>query len=449
VLLHRVARVFRANPDLRGVVIVPTEGLVRLLAPLLAKLGADLEVTTYDRFANKQARRAFRRLPPESESTPPSVMRMKRSPALRRALTELAARPPGVVDDDRDARVRKTKAHVSRGDLQHLFGDRVLLEDVARAGKLPKLAIDDTLDRTRVQFAATAERAFRHVTEKRRLRAVDGRALDEGTASEHATTVDVEDYAVLFELDRLRAERDDAKATAPSTYDLVAIDEAQELAPLELALIGRSVAPGGTLVVAGDADQQTDETADFAGWEAVMRELGAEDHATTTLDIGYRCPPEVVGLARAIRGGEIARGRVRAFANEPALARAIGEAAAELLRRDRRAAVAILTRHPLPARRLATLLHGIVPARLVFDGRFLPRGPVQITIGSEVKGLEFDYVVVADADARTWPDDAAARRALYVAVTRARHQALLVCAGAPTPIVAAVSDHSPDDARFD
>jgi len=45
----------------------------------------------------------------------------------------------------------------------------------------------------------------------------------------------------------------------------VVLDETQEFAPLELALIGRALRPGGTLIVAGDEGQQVDPTAYFPG----------------------------------------------------------------------------------------------------------------------------------------------------------------------------------------
>jgi superfamily I DNA/RNA helicase len=248
--------------------------------------------------------------------------------------------------------------------------------------------------------------------------------------------VDVEDYAVLFELDRLRAVHRGVAATPPKAFDLLAVDEAQELAPLELALVGRSLAPGGTLVVSGDADQHTDETSTFLGWDAVMRELGVHEHTTTRLGIGYRCPPDVVALARAVRDGVGATAAMNdVFADERELAETLGRGMATLLRRDRRASVAVVCRSPLTARRLAKLLRTHVATRLVFDGRFLPRGPVQVSIVSEVKGLEFDVVVVPDASAKEWPDDAASRRALYVAITRARHQVVFACTGAPTPLL--------------
>jgi DNA helicase IV len=236
-------------------------------------------------------------------------------------------------------------------------------------------------------------------------------------------------------------------AREPRTHDVLLLDEAQEFAPLELALLGRSLSGGGTLIVAGDMDQQTDATTSFPGWEAAMRELGAFDYAAVRLDIGYRCPPGVMALARAILGEretplESPSAPLRgvepacvAFEDEGALVKELAQAMRLLERRDRRASVAVLCRSPLTARRIAVALRAEVPTRLVFDGHFLPRGPVQVTTIDEVKGLEFDFIVVPDATGSEYPDTPAARRALYVAVTRARHQVLIAHVGPRTPLL--------------
>jgi hypothetical protein len=441
VALHRLAHLWRSSRvPLRAAVVVPTEGLASLLQPILRRLGVDVEALTYDRWASAQARRTFRRLPRESDSTPPSVMTLKRHPALRLALEDLAAREPGRIDDDPDAPLRRASGNVTRGDLQHLFGDRVLLERVARAGRIAPLAVLDTLDRTRIQFSPTSEQEWAHVTDRERLVAVDRRAIDDGTASGCANTVDVEDYAVLFELDSLRAERAGGPAASKRRYDVLMIDEAQDLAPLELALLGRTLKPDGTLIVAGDAQQQTDDTSTFVGWSDAMRELGRPHHETVTLDIGYRCPPDVVRLAREIlsRTGATAPDRttcVHGFDGEPAIDEWLARGVRELQRRDRRASVAILCRSPLTARRIVAMLQARdCPARLVFDGRFLPLG-VQVTTIEEVKGLEFDFVLVPDASAREYPASDASRRMLYVAVTRARHQVAIACVGERSPVM--------------
>ncbi len=385
--------------------IVPTEGLAASLQPMLRQLGVDLEVMTYDRWASLQARRAFRRLPRESESTPPSVMRLKRHPELRSAIAELANRAPGRIDNDVDIAAPPTTALATRGDLQHLFGDAVLLERVARAARLPPRDVNDTLDRTRTQFSPRAEEEWAHVTDRRRLLAVDGRKLDEGTASEFASTIDVDDYAVLFELARLRAaKRSQPSAARMTTYDVLLLDEAQELAPFELALLGRSLEPTGTLIVAGDADQHTDETSSFRDWQSTMTELGRPEHAAVCFEIGYRCPPAVVELAHAILGapavapsgaGVPSTGACRWFDDEAALLAWMTRDLRHLLRRDRRASIAMVCRSPRTARRITEGLHAAeIPARLVFDGRFFGRGVVQVTTVEEVKGLEFHFVII-------------------------------------------------------
>ena len=452
VAVHRVAHLFRL-PEApgRAAVVVPAEGLARLLQSLLRRLGADVEVRTYDLWAAAQARRAFRDVPRrECELTPPSVARVKRDPALRAVLVEIARREPGTIDDDRDAPRVRTRALVRRADLQHLFGDRVLLER-ARAGStsLTQRMIDDTLEHNRVQFSLTAEQEWAHVDDPARLRAVDGLRLDEATATADAGTIDVEDYAVLFEIERLRAERRGRLPRAPLPFDLLMLDEAQELAPLELALLGRSLAPGGSLVVAGDADQQTDTTSTFGGWDAAMRELGCAAWDTALLDVGYRCPPELARLAHRILGTPMRAAATSAapegappvrlgFDDEPALAARLLREIRFIQWRDPRASIAVLCRAPLTARRIAIELRREIPARVVFDGHFLPRGPVQVTTVEETKGLEFDFVVVPDATARDYPDTPAARRALYVAVTRARHQVLLAHVGERSPLLASM-----------
>jgi len=444
VALHRLAHLWRERgaerARMRTAVVVPAEGLARLMQPVLRRLGVDVEARTYDAWAAAQARRAFRDLPRrESELAPHLVARFKRDPALRGALTAVARRPAGRVDDDRDGPRVRSRALARRADLQHLFGDRRLVEAVVRASEdLPARAVGEVLEHTRLQFALTAEEEWAHVTDKARLKAVDRRQLDEGTSSADASTVDVEDYAVLFEIDRIRASALSKREVPPKRYDTLLVDEAQEFAPLELNLLGRSLAPGGTLVVAGDADQQTGATTRFRGWEVVMGELGCAEHTTARLDISYRCPPEVVALARGIlrEGKRLPTSPpIATFANETELARELGHALQALRRSDPRASIVVLCHTPRTARRLADRLRLTVPTRVVFDGRFLARGPVQVTTVEEAKGLEFDFVVVPDATATDYPDTPAARRALYVAVTRARHQVVLSNPGERTPLV--------------
>jgi DNA helicase II / ATP-dependent DNA helicase PcrA len=64
---------------------------------------------------------------------------------------------------------------------------------------------------------------------------------------------------------------------------------------------------------------------------------------------------------------------------------------------------------------------------------------VDVTDVESVKGLEFDYVIVPDASAATYPATDEARRRLHVAVTRASHQLWMATVGTPSPLVASLA----------
>jgi DNA helicase IV len=433
VALHRLARLRAlAGPELKAAVIVPTEGLRRLSAALLERMGVDgVEVRLYDRWAREQARRCFRKLPErESQDATAGVIRIKRDPALREILAELARRRP--------AKDRGTR----RRDLLVLFGDRLLMEKLAARSTqgIGQGMVAEILEHTHVQFSNTAEEEFAHV-DADRLQTLDGRTLDDGTPNEDAGTIDVEDYGVLFELDRIRAERAHHAPAQPARYDCLVLDEAQEFAPLELALMGRALAPGGSLIVAGDAGQQVDPTACFGGWDNSMRELGSTHHQTGVLEISYRCPPDVTELARRILDGQpLVAGPSPSivwtdFAHACHQADWLTRELRELQTNDPQASVALICRTPESARHLAQHLRRGVGLRLALDGDYQFVGGINVTCVQQAKGLEFDYVVVPDAAAAVYPDTAQARRALYVASTRASHQLVLTSVGPWTEIL--------------
>ena len=434
VALHRLARL-RERSGPRAAVIVPTEGLRRLSAALLERLGVSgVQVWLFDRWAGIEARRAFRRLPErESQDASAGVIRIKRDPALRGVLAELMGRHAGGQRDRRRTR---------RRDLLHLFGDRVLMQKLAAASQqgIGAGMVAEVLEHTHVQFSSTAEQEFAHV-DADRLETLDGRALDDGTPMEDAGTLDTEDYAVLFELDRLRAERAGERPVEPRSYDCLVLDEAQEFAPLELALMGRALAPGGSLIVAGDADQQVDPTACFSGWAGSMAELGCAAYETAVLEVSYRCPPEVTELARRILDG---RGGTwppepstvsMEFAHECHQADWLTRELRELQTSDPRGSAALICRTPEAARRLFQHLRRGLGLRLALDGDYQFVGGINVTCVQQAKGLEFDYVVIPDASAAVYPATPAGRRALYVAVTRASHQLVLSSVGPWTEIL--------------
>jgi len=438
VALHRLAflrqRSLDQNRRLRALVLVPTEGLRRLALSMLERLGIeDVEVHTFDAWIAAQARRVFADLPArDSRDTSAAVIRVKRHPALGVVLQEVAG------GDGARVRGRARRRATRRRDLLHLFGDRALLERVVAesGGALTGRMLEQVLAHTHVQFSETTEEEFAHV-DADRLATVDGRSIDDGTPLQDAGTIDVEDCAVLFALNYLRTGIDATSAGRLDRYDHIVLDEAQELAPLELAVVGRAVRRGGTMTVAGDEHQQVDDTAYFAGWPATMAELGASgrrEAESVTLATSYRCPPAVEAFARSLfpetSAVQVRRSaapedrtlRFSRFASECHLSVALVDTLLAIRAEDPRATAAVICRTEATAERLHTAIRRGVEARLALAGDFLFEPGASVTCIGEVKGLEFDYVFVPDLSAAAYLDCAESRRALYVAVTRARHR---------------------------
>ena len=73
--------------------------------------------------------------------------------------------------------------------------------------------------------------------------------------------------------------------------------------------------------------------------------------------------------------------------------------------------------------------------RLVDDQNFAFAPGIDVVDIEQVKGLEFDYVVVIEAGAYEYPDTPHHQRLLHVASTRAVHQLWPTCVGTPSPLL--------------
>jgi DNA helicase-2/ATP-dependent DNA helicase PcrA len=115
----------------------------------------------------------------------------------------------------------------------------------------------------------------------------------------------------------------------------------------------------------------------------------------------------------------------------------LAEALRDLGAREPRATVALLARHPEQADRYHEgLRRAEVPGlRRVRAQEFSFRPGVEVTDVRQVKGLEFDYVVMLDANATSYGRDDESRHLFHIGVTRAAHQLWLVVTGEPTTLV--------------
>lgn len=442
VALYRVAslqrRALQTSRKFRPLVLVPTEGLRRLVRLLADRLGiARLEISVIDDWLLERARTAFPGLPKRtSEGAVAQVIGLKRHPAVRAVAGDFVGwRPPkGVEQDEKISRTRLR--------LLHLFGDLDRLQRIvdASGGELPPRAIPIVMKHTRVQFESTTEKQYGYV-DADRLVALDGRALDAGTRMHDAHTFDAEDVPVLFELARRGA-----LPQAPlEIYDHIVIDEAQLRAPMELAAVADALAPNGTVTLAGDHRQASDESAWFTGWDTARAELRRARWAEVTLAVTYRSVPAISTLARAIVDGGATLPEeppqdpsvwASAFPNAFAQAATLCWQLDALIAREPWRQICVIARTPEHARRLhAELARGLDPV-LVLDGDFRFEPGVIVTTANAVSGLEFDAVVIPDLAPAFYAGPELAR-SLYVAATRARDWLWLATPDTWSPLVMA------------
>ncbi|MCZ7583604.1 MAG: ATP-binding domain-containing protein [Deltaproteobacteria bacterium] len=307
--------------------------------------------------------------------------------------------------------------------------------------------VDEVLEHARLQFDEPTESRM-HGFDPDRLTAVDGRSLDEGTPEEIAGTIDVEDFAVLLELVRLKTGKIKTPHGRMHTYAHMVVDEAQDLAPVELRVLGESLRSTASVTIAGDAAQQIDPSASFKSWEDALDLLGVKRVSSAHLKTTYRSPRPIAEYAHRVLG-PIAPAEAPVavrdgvpvaqslFPNEGHAAVFLTEALAALFRREPRASVAVIARRPRVARRVFASLSRLPNTRLVLDGEFSFQPGVDVTCVAQVKGLEFDYVVLPDAEPGSYPDTPESRRMLHVAATRAIHQLWVISLGKPSPILPA------------
>ncbi|MCU1621365.1 MAG: family ATPase [Frankiales bacterium] len=182
----------------------------------------------------------------------------------------------------------------------------------------------------------------------------------------------------------------------------VILDEAQDLSPMQLRVVGRRCVAGSATVL-GDLAQATTPWA-VGDWRAVLDHLGKPDGMVQALTIGYRVPRDVLDLANRLLPtiapdlplASSLRHVVGALSFSPDVATAVD-------RLRGKGSVAIVVPGPMA-------VDGVPDAVALNDDGLA--APITVVLAADVKGLEFDHVVLVDPDQLPL-------RMLYVAMTRA------------------------------
>lgn len=428
VALHRIAYLAFDDPRIDGpetLVVVFSRALARYVEHVLPSLGLDgVRITTYREWAHDERRRHFPMLPDgQREDTPALVQRLKLHSALDVALQRQVARVPGERSVDQ-----------AIDDWSSVLTQRGLLGDVF-AERAPGQVSDRDLNRF-VDW------------NRRRLEAM-GSAMAGDDEADGA--LDPEDDALLLRAWQARVGSLQSRGRRALALRHVVIDEVQDFAPLEVRVLLDSLQRDASITLAGDTQQHLMEHSGFTSWSEFFRELGVDGAEIETLKVSYRSSAQVMAFATSLLGDlqeaeEVVTTRegppVELFrlTDRGACVAFLSDVLRDLMASEPMASVAVLT--PSAAASdvyYAGLERADLPRlRRIRDGEFPFEAGIEVTEVAQVKGLEFDYVVVLDVDATNYPDTPAARRLLHVAATRAVHQLWMMSVGTPSPLVAEV-----------
>lgn len=441
VALHRLAylnyadrRRFRAD---RMMVVVWGEGMRRFIGKVLPALGVKgTPVRTWSHWAADIRARLFPMLPRDrAEDTPAVVTRLKLHPVMLHALREHVRRTPG---PPTASQVVEDWMHVVTGKAGL---ERAILR--SSAGTFSPAELERAIRWTRHQVDLLQE----YLQPEQELVFDEP---DEADEVEDEAFLDAEDDALLLRLYQLRVGPLPARGSSGSRlrYSHLVVDEVQDLSPLEVRVLLDCTDSQHSATLSGDTQQHVLQEAGFSDWDEFFRHLGIGSRQVRTLKVAYRCSEPILRFARHVLG-DLALGEEPAAARDGCpveilpfedhgectafladALRALGEAEPD-------ANVALLARAPATADLYFDGLTraGISRLRRVHDQDFAFSPGVEVTEIVQAKGLEFDYVVLLDISAASWPDTHAARRLLHVGATRAAHQLWVTVVGRPSPLL--------------
>ncbi len=232
-------------------------------------------------------------------------------------------------------------------------------------------------------------------------------------------------------------------------FDHTVIDEAQDFSPFQVSLLNDHVR-SGSFTVLGDLAQGIHGYKGIADWDEFMSLFEPEKRGFHKLLRSYRSTMEIIAFANEVllRGGVSEENlavpvfrsgdpvEVTAAASDKEREAAVIKAVQAVRSQGDIDTVAVITRGMPEAERLQAALEkaGLAPS-LIQAGQEKYGGGLSVLPAYLAKGLEFDAVVLADADVNSYAADTRDAKLLYVACTRALHKLTLIYTGKPSPLL--------------
>ncbi len=490
VALHRVAYLAFQDPKRfapsKMMIVVFNEGLVEYIRHVLPSLGVDgVTVTTYRRWSAPLIKRL--KLPLDlrySTSTPEPVVRFKKHPVIIRMLEQIVNEQ---VEEVREQLVERVGERAGGEQVIAQWDTLSSLAPLPRTERLLKWVSDGRAAvklHPRTKAATTtilrgARDGFRDVvsdwlelnTSEVRIRnalreqapgqfsdtdvdtivrwcarKTDLDREDEDHASASAG-LDGEDDAILLRLLQLK-HGGIFVGSRRFEYEHVVIDEAQDLCAIEVRVLLDCVSPGRSVTIAGDRAQKMIFDNGFTDWPQLLEDAGLPHVEIQPLKITYRSTREVMEFSRFVLGplhnpedDLIARDGAPVgyfeFGDQGEAVAFLGEALRGLMHREPSASVALISRYPQQADLYYQALRvaEVPKLRRVRREDFTFTAGIDVTDVRQVKGLEFDYVVLLDPTRQNFPETTQSRHLMHIAATRAAFQLWLICAGERSPLL--------------
>ena len=268
-------------------------------------------------------------------------------------------------------------------------------------------------------------------------------------------SLDEEDDSLLLILYQMLMGPIKSKNGKILSYSHLMLDEAQDFGPLEFQiLVSLSPEKHPSVTLAGDMDQRIMLGRKHETWEESLSYLTLPDGskpdvtALSPLQIGYRSTDEIMKAAKKVIGEHSvnttwhstrqgAPVNVFRFQESGAMVAFLADTLEDLCVREPLASIAVLMRTNEAALKLYEGLQrtDLANMRIIRNQEFSFTPGIDVTDISQTKGLEFDTVIIADADASTYGPDMLSRQLLYVGLTRAAHQLWLLHCGNPSKLI--------------
>lgn len=313
--------------------------------------------------------------------------------------------------------------------------------------------LEEKLERLEERESLRARKSMKEEDEKEatqeRDESDDFRAVD-GLDLEDRATLDREDDTILLRLlQRIKGPLRRGQATKEAlSYEHVLVDEAQDLSPVEMSVIFSTVSRGQSITLAGDTAQRLHMDNGFSDWSTVLGQLGLSHVEIEPLKLSYRSTAEILDIAQHVLGDLAPEDRpvatrhgapVELFqtAETGDSVALLSEALRELSLSEPRASIAVVARYPEQA---DLYYNGLKKAdipylRRIVDQDFPFKPGIDVTDIRQVKGLEFDYVILVEVTESSYPEENESRHLLHIGVTRAAHQLWLLSSGKPSRLL--------------